>query len=146
MSDREEEIEAIRKRVAEIGEKDPDGGHWLELTCAKELGINHERVWIHTTRREKFVRFEKEGGNIGYNKRGVLQGAKGQPRMVRAGIGDVEIYRHRAMALAAGIMTLEQYREPARRAFEREQREPEEQKTRTVCDRQARHADAEDAA
>ena len=111
MSDRLEEVEAIRRRVEASGEKDPDGGHWLELVCAKELGIEaYERVWIHTTRREKFVRFEKDG-TIGHNRRGVLIGAKGHPRMVRVRIGGVGILRHRAMALAAGIMTLEQYRD-----------------------------------
>ena len=111
MSDRVEEIEAIRRRVAEIGEKDGDEGYWLELTCAKELGIEHKRVWIHTTRDEEFVRFEKEDVKIGYNRRGNLLGDEGQPRMVHVGIGGVLILRHRAIALAAGIMTLEQYRD-----------------------------------
>jgi hypothetical protein len=111
MSDRVDEVEAIKRHVEDIGEKDGDG-HWLELACAKELGIEaYERVWIHTTRDEAFVRFEKEGGKRGYNRRGALQGAKGQPRMVCATIGRVPILRHRAMALAAGIMTLEQYRD-----------------------------------
>jgi len=110
MSDRLEEIEAIKKRVAEIGEKDGDG-YWLELTCIKELGIDYERVWIHTTRDEAFVRFEKKNGNMGYNEHGKIEGAKGKPRMVRTAIDGVEIFRHRAMALAAGIMTLDQYRD-----------------------------------
>jgi hypothetical protein len=112
MPNRESEVDAIRRRVEAIGEKDPDGGYWLELTCAKELGIaTYERVWIHTKRSEKFVRFEKKGGKRGFNRRGVLLGVKGQPRMVRAHIGGVKISRHRAIALAAGIMTLEQYRD-----------------------------------
>jgi hypothetical protein len=113
MSDRLEEIEAIKKRVAEIGEKDGDG-HWLELTCAKELGVKHERVWIHTTRDEAFVRFEKESGKIGYNRGGHLEGDEDQTRMVRAHIGGVPILRHRAIALAASIMTLEQYLAPTK--------------------------------
>jgi len=111
MSDRVDEIEAIRRRVEAIGEKDGDDGYWLELACAKELGIEYERVWIHTTRDEAFVRFENEDGTIGYNRRGALLGDEGQPRMVRAVIGGVPILRHRAMALAAEIMTLEQYRD-----------------------------------
>ena len=112
MSSRAKEIEAIQRRVEAIGEKDGDRGYWLELTCAKELGIMaYKRVWIHTTRNVEFVRFEEEDGTIDYNRRGRLLGAKGQPRMVRAKIGRVEILRHRAMALAVGIMTIEQYRD-----------------------------------
>jgi hypothetical protein len=108
--DRVNEVDAILKRVSENGEKDGDG-HWLELTHAKELGIRHERVWIHTTRREKFVRYAKADWTIGYNRRGRLLGDEGHPRMVHTNIGGVQILRHRAMALAAGIMTLEQYRD-----------------------------------
>lgn len=109
------ELEALRLHIEAIGEPDDSGdGYWLAIPHLEELGSKFDRAWIHTTRDEEFVRFPTKTGKFGYNARGALRGAKGHPRFVQTHIGGVFVYRHRAMALAAGLMTLEQYRDPTK--------------------------------
>jgi hypothetical protein len=84
-------------------------GVWVEFVYCREFGIKLKRVWIHTTRNYAFVRWENEDGRLSFNKGGTLVGADGEPRFIRTKVDGKGFFRHRMMALASGIMTLEQY-------------------------------------
>jgi hypothetical protein len=100
---------------------DDEDGAWLQFPYCEEFGID-KPFWIHTTRNVDFVRFKTPIGKWVYLS-GSLIGELESPLFVQFSIDGVTFYRHRAMALSAGIATIEQYRDPALVIMHKKRRE-----------------------